>query len=202
MSEDRPTSLYAIAVLNLVVGVFGVLVDSASTVSIFAERTLAARYLDDKQQFERAQIESVLAKELPHLPAYRLVFNVAIPWLLTLALLASGVGLLRLKAWGWWLAILYGCASLLHKVGMGIYTVVFLLPAYRELPGASTDMPFTIPGTRHVDALSTADTATSIVMVAMPFVLSLYPVAVLVVLSQPRVTAAFAPKPALVEQPA
>jgi len=201
MSEDRLTSLYAIAILNLVIGIFGVLIDSASTVSIFAERTLAARYLNDKQQSERAEIEKVLAKELPHLPGYRLAFNVAIPWLLTLALLASGLGLIRLRPWGWWLAMLYGCASILHKTGMGLYSIVFLLPAYRELP-ADADMPTPISSTRHIDAISTADTVTMIAMVAMPFILAIYPVVVLVVLSQPRVTAAFAAKPALVEQPA
>ena len=198
MSEDRPTSLYAIAVLNLILGMFGVLIDSASTVSIFAERTLAARYLDDKQQAERAEIERVLAKELPHLPTYRLLFNVAIPWFLTLALLASGVGLIRIRAWGWWLAILYACASLMHKLGMGIYSLVFLLPVYQSLPG---DSEVALALSRNVDALSTADTVTSIVMVAMPFVLSLYPMVVLVTLCRPRVTAAFAARPALVEQP-
>src|SRR5262245_9774764 len=137
MPETRPTSLYLIAIGNLIVGTLGVLCDSASTVSLFGERALTARYLDDKQQAERAKIETVLAEELPHLEAYHITFNLTIPWLLTLALLASGVGLVRLCAWGWWLAVLYACASIFHKVAVGLYNVIFLLPAYRELPADS-----------------------------------------------------------------
>ena len=195
MSEARPTSLYLIAICNLIVGTLGVLCDSARTVSVFGERALAARYLDAQQQSDRAWMERDLAQDLPHLATYRIVFDVTIPWLLTLALLASGVGLIRLRSWAWWLALLYGCSSFLHKIAVGIYSVVFLLPLYREFP---TD---TIA--RNADAVSTAGTVTAIVMVAMPFILAIYPTAVLVVLCQPKVTAAFRREPPpLAVQPA
>jgi hypothetical protein len=194
MPEARPTSLYLIAICNLIVGTLGVLCDSARTVSVFGERALAARYLDAQQQSDRAWMERDLAQDLPHLATYRIVFDVTIPWLLTLALLASGVGLIRLRSWAWWLALLYGCSSFLHKIAVGIYSVVFLLPLYREFP---TD---TIA--RNADAVSTAGTVTAIVMVAMPFILAIYPTAVLVVLCQPKVTAAFRREPTPAVQPA
>jgi hypothetical protein len=194
MPEARPTSLYLIAICNLIVGTLGVLCDSARTVSVFGERALAARYLDAKQQSDRAWMERDLAQDLPHLATYRIIFDVTIPWLLTLALLVSGVGLIRLRSWGWWLALLYGCFSFLHKIAVGIYSVVFLLPLYRDFP---TDTML-----RNTDAVSTAGTVTAIVMVAMPFILAIYPTAVLVVLCQPKVTAAFRREPPLAVQPA
>jgi hypothetical protein len=211
MSETRPTSLYLIAICNLVVGTLGVLCDSARTVSVFGERALVARYLDAKQQADRAWIERDLADELPHLATYRIIFDVAIPWFLTLALLASGVGLLRLRAWGWWLALLYGSCSFLHKIAVGIYSVVFLLAIYQQFPADTTApgslnwMPTvasTAASMRHSEAVSAAETMTAITMVAMPFILAIYPTVVLVVLCNPKVTAAFRREPPLAVQPA
>jgi hypothetical protein len=201
MPETRPTSLYVIAIFNLIIGTLGVIWDSASTVSLFAERQLAARYLDAKQQEDRAEMQKVLDQELPHLRAFNVVFYVAIPWLLTLMLLASGVGLIRLRAWGWWLALLYGCVGLMHKVATGMYNVVFLLPVYQEL--ADTQNLGGVSIGRSIDAAPTAQTVMAIVMVVMPFVLAFYPMAVLVVLSRPQVTAAFRRQPPpLAVQPA
>ena len=53
-------------------------------------------------------------------------------WVLSIAMIVSGLGLLKMQGWARALAILYAIVSLLHKIVVAVYTLAFLNPASQE----------------------------------------------------------------------
>jgi hypothetical protein len=193
MLQTRPTAILVIGVGNLLMGLIGVVWNGCGTVSVVAEKKLSARWLTAEQQAEQAAIERVLVRKVPLHQEYQLVVRLAVPWVLTLMLLVSGVGLLRLSNWGRILAIFYAVFSLLHKMVMGVYTIAFLLPFY-------TDIFATMVDPRRIDVSVAAETPAIISLVVTPFLLTLYPIAVLLLVNRTAVVEALqAPRPVELE---
>jgi hypothetical protein len=124
---------------------------------------------------------------VPHLPVYRLVVTQLIPWLLTAGLLVGGVGLLKCRPWGRSVSILYAVVSILHKIGMAVYTFEFLLPIYKTpISILQLTKPHLAPG---------ADVVANIANIAAPLLLMIYPIMVLVVMYRRAVVVALTDRP-------
>jgi hypothetical protein len=209
MSRARPQAIVVIAVLNLVAALFGGVWAGVNTVAQVADRELAARFLDEKD-FVRIGGPSldpavpVLSKQqavaqrlsaAPYLVPYQVIGRIAVPWLLTLLLVASAVGLLWTQRWGWALAIAYAVLSLLHKGAIAFYSLSFLVPIY-------FDELADVINVDKIDLVGPAETWVIIGMVAGPALLMIYPLIVLSVMNRRAVRKAFRSHPALVPQPA
>jgi hypothetical protein len=194
MPQSGPRSIFLVGILNIVIGMIGVVWQTCGTATVLGEQQLAARFFDQEQRDNLPASEQELAEKAPYLRAFQLIVWIAVPWLLTLILLASGVGLLRLRTWGWILAIVYALLSLLHKIVVGTYTIFFLL---------GTPMaPLNALGPRQDEVVAVIETMWSMMSVAMPFLLTIYPIAVLILLNRTAVLAAFRQRPELVEEAA
>jgi hypothetical protein len=186
MNPPPPQSIIVLGLLHLVVGTIGVLWDGTGLVSLTSGEHLAGRYFTPKEQAAMAQREAAMENRVPYLRAYQVVVAQVIPWLLTAALLAGGVGLLRLRPWARTLSLGYAVASILHKIGQAVYTLAFLMPFYKT-PIYVLEMtkPELTPG---------AETISNLAAIITPLVLMAYPVLVLVIMSRPAVALALAPK--------
>jgi hypothetical protein len=194
MPHTGPRSIFLVGILNIVIGMFGVVWQTCGTATVLGQQQLAARFFDQEQRDDLAASQQELAEKAPYLRAYQLIVGIAVPWLLTLMLLASGVGLLRLRTWGWILAIVYALLSLLHKIAQGTYTIFFLL--------GTALVPLDALGPRQDEVVTVIETMRSMMSVATPFILTIYPIVVLLLLNRTAVLAAFRQRPELVEQAA
>ncbi len=187
MSEFRPTSIFVIGLLSIAIGCIGVVWNGAGAISLLADKELADKYYTTAQKAEMAAIDRSLTERVPYLSAYRLIAMQCIPWLLTVGLLVGGVGLVQCRPWSRSVLILYALMSIVHKIGMAVYSFVFLLPMYKTpISILQLTKPQLAPG---------AEVVANIVNVAVPLVLMVYPIMVLVVMYRPAVVVALRARP-------
>lgn len=197
MPRTQPPVVFTLGLLHLLLGGLGLLVCLYRTVTFFAGPLLAARFLTPEQQERQAAVVQILHAQAPAFAVYQVIADLALPWLLTVLLLTAGVGLLRLRPAGWRLSIAYALLSIGHKLGTAVYTLLFLLPVYQApLHTLGIDQPLNRFGAPMADVASTAETTSILAAVAVPFLLMLYPLAVLLVMARPNVRAALRAVPA------
>jgi hypothetical protein len=193
MSKRRPTSVLVIAILQLVFGSLGIVCNACAAVGsgigenpafqgggANAEQVKmneAAKKLEEKTK----EIEE---QKVPGMRAYEIVSQV-MGWVLSVAMIISGLGLLKMQGWARGLAIVYAIVSLLHKIVIAVYTFAFLNPAMQE---ALQQIP-----AEDRKTLETITSFTFIVANVVVFATMIYPFAVLVVMLLPSVGRAFRP---------
>lgn len=187
MSEYRPTSIIVIGLLNLAIGCFGVAWNGAGAISLFAGKELAREHFTSAELAEMKSQQHGLSRDVPHWPVYSLVVMQLVPWMLTLCLFVSGVGLLRCRPGARRLSLLYAVVSILHKIGMAVYTYVFLLPVYKT--------PIAVQELTKPHLVLGADVAANIMSIVAPLLLMTYPLLVLIVMYRRPVVAALTTRP-------
>ncbi len=123
-----------IAILQLVFGGIGLLCcDSAGIFQIAMGKNLNS--LMGPQQPDQAEmqekIEKLTAERVPYHKAITVATAIVSP-LLSIAMIASGIGLLYMKAWGRILAVFYAVVSILMKIVTGV-TTIMVMPATQEV---------------------------------------------------------------------
>jgi hypothetical protein len=106
-------------------------------------------------------------------------------WVLSIAMIVSGLGLLKMQGWARALAIVYSIVSLVHKIVVAVYTLAFLNPASQEaLQQISAE---------DRNALEAITNFAFIFADVVIFVTMVYPLVVLIVMVLPSVARAFRP---------
>jgi hypothetical protein len=181
--DRRPAAVLVVGILHLILGTIGVIWAGGSTLEVFAGPEVASRLFTPQEQQDQARLEQRMNREAPFYREYLVVAHVIFPWVLTVMLLAGGVGLILWRLWAWWLAIGYGLLSILHKAIVGFYLTAFLSPYYLATVSAT--------GGTGASAADMAEGTAAMVFVLMPLILMVYPAAVVVVMCRPRVAAGF-----------
>jgi hypothetical protein len=129
--------------------------------------------------------EDLQEKKAPGVHVFR-IGTIVFDWTLTFMKIGSGIGLLKMQSWARWLAIAYAVLSLLLKVVVVIFSFAFLNPvaqeAFEQLPAANRQPIQPI-----------MDFASAFAHV-VPFIMMIYPFAILVVMLLPSVARAFRPR--------
>src|SRR5262249_41870247 len=112
------------------------------------------------------------------------------------AMLASGIGLLKMRGWARWLTIGYACYNILSTILSVIYQVTYVVPAMDEFIAKEAQKPNLPPG--QGAGLNMAGSVTA-AAAFFPLLLLVYPAALLIVMYLPSIRAAFAGLP---ERPA
>ncbi|OAI48053.1 hypothetical protein AYO44_01225 [Planctomycetaceae bacterium SCGC AG-212-F19] len=186
MHETRPTSIFAIALLHIVIGCLGVAWNGAGLIALVRGNELAAEHFTPQQRENLSAVEQAMTSRAPMLLPYQVVVTQLVPWLLTAALLVAGVGLLRSRPWARTLSVWYAVVSILHKMALAAYTIVYLEPFYKTpIFLLEVSKPELSRGTEMVAVAS---------MVITPLVLMLYPLLVLIVMYRPKVMLALSPR--------
>jgi hypothetical protein len=190
MARKRPAAVVVLAVLHFVFGTLGLCCGTCGgTMTLLPwphiEAALEGKDEPDPETVAEEEKEVRFFRErLPHKAAveYGLIpFDVLLP----LALLAAGVGLLRLRPWGRWLSLACAVLALLQGVVYAVYNFGFYFPVQKEY------WQLTEPDT--IGSAPGLLMAQGFVVLASAFFFA-YPVAILIVLTRPGVAAAFRPE--------
>jgi len=183
MQRPRPTAVTVIAILNFIFGGLGVIallcISVLGIVVIQGSGKMGPRGGPDP-------IQDMLSagRQVPGLGLY-LVASIMLGLVLSVVLIASGVGLLKLQPWGRHATIFCSVANLLLTIGSVVYGVTTVNPVEAQLQAqaaitAPRGMPPSIPG-------SMRDPFT----ICFTFLGGLYYVVLLVYMHQPHVREAF-----------
>jgi hypothetical protein len=192
----RPSSVLVVAILQIVFGALALLLNvcgggfqlaGGNKVFMPQGNPQAAQ----QQQFQD-DLENMLKERAPYYQATQyggLVLGLAA----AAVMIASGIGLLKMRRWGRWLAIGYACYSIASTILYMVYALTVTLPIMREFVAQERLKPNLPPA--QAMALNMMDTmATAAAFV--PLVFLAYPVVLLIVLFLPQVRAAFREEPA------
>jgi hypothetical protein len=191
MPPRRPTSVLVIAIFHFIVGGIGVMSDLCGTFAVAGGNKLFSGLGGPQQAQQTAELEKAMKEKVPGYEAYQIGI-LALSWLFDVALISAGVGLLRMKPWARTLSLVYAVISLLAKVFVAVYTILYLAPATAEAVKAA--LPPQGAGPQAAQAqqvMSFATDIAKITAVATPFLSMIYPLAVLIVLGRPSIGAAF-----------
>jgi hypothetical protein len=182
MPRERPTSVLVMAILNLIFGGLGLVCICCGAAGLLGFSALAgaAPGMPD--------IIGAIKKEIPSYVAV-VSTELVLSFILTCALVASGVGLLSMQSWARWTAVAWAVLVIPLNIAETAYQLVVVQPAMervnRELlsktPGARPTNP---PASNPV-----MENATTFCSGGLNIV---YAIALLIVMFLPDVSAAFA----------
>jgi len=212
MERERPTSVTVIAIFHLVIGFIGLGCNTCTLLQLASGGNAMAGMFSppgqqQQQQEMQEQMQQMLQNQAPFFNWYSGIFGVAIPWFLTFALLAAGVGLLQMKPWALKLSIGYGITSILHKLVNGVYTIIYLVPIYSQFfKTVALQQPAPTPAAQaaQIQVMSMMETVIKVSAIMTPFVMMVYPAVMLFILGRQEVRDAFGerePQPPLSQPP-
>jgi hypothetical protein len=181
-----------IAVLHFVFGGLGLVCGGFAALATVTggQKALARMGTPEQQRQAEAQRRRKEVSDQVHaerVPLYRVysTTNQVLSVLFSLAMVASGFGLLYLQPWGRWLSVGYASLSLLANVVVLVYTVAFMNAAdeevFRRLP----------PQTEQEQMAYNLVRSAGPVIACLPVLLAAYPAAVLIVMLLPSTARAF-----------
>jgi hypothetical protein len=183
--QTRPTGVTVIAILQLIfggLGLCGSIVGAGGQAMKFqaSSSTGTATGTVTEQDFE-AELEK-------RAPGYKVVqvTELVLGFVTSGLMIASGIGLLNMRPWGRTTAIVYAALSIAIRIPSVIYSAAFVLPAmnatFDALPGANQG-----PGAAVAQGIKIG----LIVGLAIGFLTIIYPIIVLCVMLNGKVSAAF-----------
>jgi hypothetical protein len=190
--RNVPAAVMVIAFMHLIFGGLGVICLGCSGVMDLAggQKALAGMGTPEQQRQAEAQKRRNEVTEQVHaerVPLYRVysTTNRVLSVLFSIAMVASGVGLLYLQSWARWLSVGYAVLSLLANLVVLVYTLAFMnaadAEAFRRLP----------PQTEQEQMAYNIVRSAGPLISVLPAALAAYPAAVLVVMLLPSTGRAF-----------
>jgi hypothetical protein len=183
--QTRPTGVTVIAVLQLIfggLGLCGTLVGAGGQAMRFqaSSSTGTAQGTVTQQDFE-----TELERRAPGYKAVQ-VTELIVGFVTSGLMIASGIGLLNMRPWGRTTAIVYAALSIAVRIPSVIYSAAFVLPAMNAvldtLPGANQG-----PGAAVAQGIKFG----LIFGLVIGFLTIIYPIIVLCVMLNGKVSAAF-----------
>lgn len=192
MRPTPPTSVTVLGILQIVFGCLGLVCGVCAGVAsrggqpAFMQPQDGGAGQNADAQKQQQWLEDMQKAIEEHSPANAMVGRVslALDFLVSALMIASGIGMLRLASWGRLLGIVYALLSMAMKVFGAAYGLIYVVPAGREFlerqppPGANSQL------------VATSARIGLYAPTAM-LVLIIYPVIVLIIMFRPRVVAAF-----------
>ncbi len=185
MPPTRPTAITVIAVLQFVFGGIGLLSFCGDVVQAVAGNKLFTPSFGAPQAQQQQELQQSMERFIEEILLGPKAVRIGSNLTLSLVMIISGIGLLKLQSWGRMLSILYALLSILDKVFMAGYTALVSIPATQE---------FVKPiAARGLEGQSMA-LVMQVLVVAMVVVSVLsmtYPIIVLIIMFRPKIVAAF-----------
>src|SRR5262245_19254003 len=185
MPRQRPTSVLVIAILQFIFGGLGICggLYQLSGAADMLQNAVAPQ-AGQQQGPVSGDIQAFMEKKVPNYAIYAKA-EAALGLLLSIIMIAGGVGLVRVEAWGRLLTIVYAFVSIVLKIAGLAYGIAFIFPIMSEFTEELKRQPNLPPGT--------AEGAQIGLMIGIVFAFGtiVYPIIVLIIMFRPNVVAAF-----------
>jgi hypothetical protein len=188
----RPTAVLVIAICHFFFG--GIGLSCAACSGVLGASGLGMEFAkgfnpDVERQAEKAKANERLKVE--RVPGYRFytAFDAVMTWVLSAAMVAAGFGLLWVKRWGYWLSTGYAMASIFVGIVAVFYNLSYLGPIEEEIRRNNP------PPGMNAQQAEIEQTIAPVANALGPCCLTIYPIAVLVVMFLPSTLAAFSRGP-------
>ena len=200
---DRPTAVLVIAIFHFIIGGLGVISSLCFGILMLILAALfnvAISEMQKKDPQEAKLLEDFIGSfaNIPGLIPY-LIGSTVISLILAVVLIVAGFGLLKMRGWARTASILYAVVALLMTVGGGLYSIAVINPAVEkanqellqkiEAHAKAKGRPVPAQQQNPFANNPFINAGSGIFGMAMG---SAYPIAVLIVMFLPKVTAAFA----------
>ena len=200
MKKQLPTVIVVIATLHFVGGGLGLIGDGLGVATLLAggggnvTKKVTAYFKSlgpaaPSAQAEEVDVEEIIRQQVPSYTTF-MIGHLCVDTLLSLMMIAAGVGLLKLQPWARSLSLFYGLCSIVVRLIQVVYSYALLI-------GASiiaVEMQYqAMPEPQRGVAMSMLPMV-KVMMYAIPLfnlIWTIYPVVVLALLTRPRVVEAF-----------
>ena len=187
MARYRPTAVLVLAILHLVGGGLGLVMDACGGAAAAAGGSFSPGAGQSPQAKAQQDFQKRLQQHIEQeLPANRAITyaSLAVSLLLDVLLLAGGTGLLSMQPWARTVSLVYAVLSILTKV-FTLVNLAFTWPVMDKfIQQEAAKDPNLGPLTSMMPAILG-------VTAVFTLLLMIYPVVVLVILLRPRIAAAF-----------
>jgi hypothetical protein len=190
MRTKRPTSVLVIAIFHFIFGGLGLLCGLPGFVMQASgmDRAASAGAGQTQQQKELHEMQERVkqrTEQAAPLTAPFLLVNMVLNLLISLLLVVAGFGLVKMQPWGWWGSVVYSVARIVMQVYILLFNLLYSLPIggrilEEELKSRPTLQPYAW--------IFQIITPIAIGVAALGLI---YPIIVLIVMSRPKVRAAF-----------
>ena len=187
MTPQRPASVTVIAILQLVFGSLNLLCGLAGLATQGGRFNPAGGAGKEQEAFQK-ELEDAMAREMPNQKPVQ-VAETASSLVLSVLMLASGIGMLNLRPWGRLLGLVYAVLGMASTLAGLAYAVGVVMPAL-DRAAASVKVP-----KEQEQVFSLVMKVTPLLMIGLSVLALVYQVIVLVVLTRPSVKRAFAGLP-------
>jgi hypothetical protein len=187
MPRKRPTAVLVIAIFHFIFAACGGIVNMLQVTGAAANLTkLGGGGRDDKEAKLQQKIQEDIEREIEkNFPDYKLFQTAEGAFGLVLAgmLLVAGIGLLSMQPWARLLSLLYAVLAILNNIVGAIIAFALVVPATQEALRNMPEVSQQLRQTIEIASMSAVGVGLCVGMV--------YPIAVLIVMLMPTVTAAF-----------
>jgi hypothetical protein len=186
--EYKPASITVIAVLHFVFGGLGIILGICGGVMMLAGgQNWMTPTAPGPNAANMKRMQEDIKKTMEDVPASQAVQigNFGADLAISIAMIMSGVGLLRLRPWGRILSIVYAVASIALKIFGAIYAMAFTIPAMNQYLNTHN------PTAREDQFAFSIMRAATILPPIIQVVFMIYPIVVLIIMFRPAVAAAF-----------
>jgi hypothetical protein len=188
MTRQRPASILVIAILQFVFGGLGLLCGLYTAAQLAVGNQLFTFGANTPQAQQQEQFQEQLEKSMLEKDPYvkQVQYGTTgVELFLSLMMIASGIGLLKMQSWGRLLCLVYSVLSISLKVFTAVYTLLFTVPAIKEFAQSlAAKGPQEAMMAKFIQFSAYAG-------VAWPSVTVVYPLVVLVIMLLPPTRAAF-----------
>jgi hypothetical protein len=207
MQKKRPAGVIVIAVLQLVfalLSIYGAIQGALTNPEAASKQQLEqmqqqmqAQMQAQQQQhpgqkpIDPEQLKAIFEKRLPDIIRYNQPLEIG-DLVLCLLMIASAVGLLMMKSWGRYAAILYAFLSIMWRVAYVAFMVGVFMPLFADLMTEMVQAQGQPPDAKALDTFVGIMKVMAGVFSALP---GIYPLIVMVVMMSSRTARAFSDQP-------
>jgi hypothetical protein len=188
MPRTRPASVTVVAILQLVFGVLGLLCHVMTGATQLVGGTPgfgqpAAQPQGGGMEDLGKRLEKAIQEKAPATKALEYATS-AINLFLAVLMILSGIGLLTMRSWGWYLTIAYAILSILMTIGLTGYDLAVSLPVTQEA------LRTIVPKNQEEQTFLTIMQVGIYVGVVGPLVWMIYPILILILTARRSVRVA------------
>jgi hypothetical protein len=190
MKQKRPGIVLTIAILHLVGGGLGLVLVLCSGIGLAMQSSMKSTMAAGNPQDPGVRVQAQLQQKIPSMQKAE-VGAVIVNLVLSVMLIAAGIGLLAMHNWARILSIVYASLSILHKLGFLVFQLAVVYPVLSAFVDAEIQkMP-----PAQASGFAVGAKGAYFGVLAVQTALIVYLIIVLAIMLMPSVKRAFANRP-------